>query len=325
MKNIIKGIILYKNKKIGVVLPLYNEETQIAKVVNTMPTFVDKIIIVDDKSTDETINVVMKLQSSNEKIILIKHETNLGCGGSIISGYKFLRDNYFDIGVRMDGDGQMDPEDLSSIIDPIIDDNVDYVKGNRFMTGEAYTKIPKVRYFGNAILSLLTKIVSGYWHIADSQSGYTACNDKVLKIIKWDAMYKRYGQPNDLLVKLNVENFSVRDVPVNSIYGVGEKSGLLIKKAIFTISWLLFKNFFWRLKEKYIIRDFHPLVFFYFLGFIFGILFLILSIRLSIILFGTGYIPPINALAAMFSFMSSSLFILFAMWFDMETNKELKR
>ena len=136
-------------------------------------------------------------------------------------------------------------------------------------------------------------------------------------------MYKRYGQPNDLLVKLNVENFSVKDVPVNPIYGVGEKSGIKIKKAIFTISWLLFKNFL-RLKEKYIIRDFHPLVFFYFLGFIFAIFFVFLSVRLLIIWHVVGYIPPINALVSMFSFMSSSLFILFAMWFDMETNKDLK-
>ena len=209
-----------------------------------MPDFVDAIIIVDDKSTDDTVIVVKELKTECEKIVLIQHENNLGCGGALASGYEYLRDNDYDIGVRMDGDGQMDPLDLKSIIDPIVENNIDYVKGNRFMTGKAFDKIPKVRYFRNAILSLLTKITSGYWHIADSQSGYTSCNSKVLKTIKWRQMYKRYGQPNDLLVKLNVENFSVKDVPVNPIYGVGEKSGIKIKKAIFTISWLLFKNFF---------------------------------------------------------------------------------
>ena len=177
----------------------------------------------------------------------------------------------------MDADGQMDPSELIHLIDPIIDHDIDYVKGNRFMTGEAYEKIPKIRYFGNAILSLFTKIISGYWHVSDSQSGYTCCNKKVLSTIDWDKMYKRYGQPNDLLVKLNVNNFSVRDVPVKPIYGVGERSGISIKKAIFTIGWLLFKNFFWRMKEKYIIRDFHPLVFFYFLGLSFWTLFVFLA------------------------------------------------
>ena len=315
---------MYKNKKIGIVLPAYNESTQIEKVINTLPSFVDEIVVVDDKSTDNTSIIVKSIMKDRNDVTLIEHKKNLGCGGALATGYSHLKMINVDVAIRMDGDGQMNPKELSSLIDPIINDNIDYVKGNRFMTGEAYSKIPKVRYFGNAILSLLTKIVSGYWHVADSQSGYTACNHKVLKIINWDTMYKKYGQPNDLLVKLNVNNFSVRDVPVDPIYGVGEKSGISVKKAIFSISWLLIKGFFWRLKEKYIIRDFHPLVFFYFLGFFFYALFILLSIRLCFIWYDTGFIPSINALASMFSFMSASLFILFAMWFDMESNKYLK-
>ena len=122
-------------------------------------------------------------------------------------------------------------------------------------------------YFGNAVLSLLTKIASGYWHVADSQSGYTAMNRNVLNTINWRFMYTRYGQPNHLLIMLNVFNFRVRDVPVIPVYGIGEKSGIKVKKVIFTLSWLLFKNFMWRMKEKYFIRDFHPLIFFYFFFF----------------------------------------------------------
>jgi hypothetical protein len=116
----------------------------------------------------------------------------------------------------------------------------------------------------------------------------------------------------------------VADVPVEPVYNVGERSGIKYKKIIFTIGWLLFKMFFWRMKEKYIIRDFHPLIFFYFFGWLFGILTMILFIRMFYSWYEIGHIPPINALAAMFSFMSSNLFILFAMWFDMEANKELK-
>jgi len=259
-----------------------------------------------------------------DKIVLIKHTINQGCGGALATGYKWARDNDFDLAVRMDGDGQMNPADLPALLDPVADGLADYAKGNRLFTGEAFQKIPTIRYFGNGFLSLFTKIASGYWNIADSQSGYTVINKKALAAIDWDRMYKRYGQPNDILVRLNVENFKVTDVPVEPVYNIGEKSGIRIHKVIFTIGWLLIKLFFWRMKEKYIIRDFHPLVFFYFLGFVFALSTLVLFLRVFIVWYLTGHIPAVNALAAMFSFMSSSQFSLFAMWFDMEANKYLK-
>jgi len=218
----------------------------------------------------------------------------------------------------------MAPEDMPALLDPVVEGKTDYSKGNRLFSGEAYKKIPKVRYFGNAFLSLFTKIASGYWHVADSQSGYTAINKKALKTIDWDQMYQWYGQPNDVLVRLNVNDFRVRDIPVTPVYDVGEKSGMKIRKVVFTIGWLLVRLFFWRMKEKYVIRDFHPLIFFYILGFFFSIVTIFLFIRMMYFWVLNGYIPPINALAAFFSFMSSSQFTLFAMWFDMETNKDLK-
>jgi hypothetical protein len=226
--------------------------------------------------------------------------------------------------VVMAGDGQMNPDDLPALLDPIVDDLADYSKGNRLFTGQAFQKIPTIRYLGNGVLSLLTKIASGYWNIADSQSGYTVINKKGLRTIDWDLMYKRYGQPNDILVRLNVENLRVTDIPVEPVYNVGERSGIRIKKVIFTISWLLGKLFLWRMKEKYIIRDFHPLVFFYFLGFTFFVCTVFLFVRVFLLWYLTGHIPSINALAAMFSFMSFSQFTLFAMWFDMEANRNLK-
>jgi len=313
---------MYKDKSIAVVIPAYNEEKLIKKVICTIPDYIDKIIIVDDKSSDRTIEIVEPL--INDKIVLLKHQKNQGCGGSLATGYKWARDNNFDLVVRMDGDCQMNPDDLPALLDPVVKDKADYSKGNRLFTGKAFQKMPPLRYLGNGFLSLLTKIVSGYWHIADSQSGYTVINKKVLHTIDWDKMYKRYGQPNDILVRLNVENFRVSDVPVEPIYNIGEKSGIKVKKVIFTIGWLLFKMFFWRMKEKYIIRDFHPLVFFYFLGFLFGFITICLFLRVFILWHFSGHIPSINALAAMFSFMSASQFTLFAMWFDMEANKNLK-
>ena len=315
---------MYKNKSIAAVIPAHNEETQISRVIDTMPDFVDLMIIIDDLSTDKTVQVVREYQKNSNRIELIRHETNKGVGGAIATGYKYARDNHFDVAVVMAGDGQMAPEDLPAILDPVAEDRADYSKGNRLFTGEAYQKIPKIRYFGNAFLSLLTKIASGYWHVADSQSGYTAINKKALKAIDWDKMYQWYGQPNDILVRLNVLNFKVADVPVEPVYNIGEKSGIKIQKVIFSISWLLIKMFFWRMKEKYIIRDFHPLVFFYFLGIFFAFIDIILFARLFILWGLTGQIPAINALAAMFAFIASSQFLLFAMWFDMEANKWLK-
>ena len=149
-------------------------------------------------------------------------------------------------------------------------------------------------------------------------------NSKVLNTLDWRFMYTRYGQPNHLLIMLNVLNFRVRDVPVKPIYGIGEKSGIKVKKVVFTLSWLLLKNFLWRMKEKYFIRDFHPLVFFYLFGFSFYLLTVVIFGRLFYRWWLIGSIPPINALSAMFAFMSASLFTLFAMWFDMEANKDLK-
>ena len=315
---------MLKNKIIGVVVPAHNEETQISAVIDTMPAFVDKIIIVDDCSDDNTVDVVNK-QLTNKKIILIKHKENQGVGAAIATGYKWAQKNAIDAAVVMAGDGQMDPNDLPAILRPVLEEGVDYTKGNRLFSGEAYKIIPKARYFGNAILSLFTKIASGYWHIADSQSGYTAIGKKALKTIPWDKMYKSYGQPNDLLVLLNVYNMRVRDIPIKPVYGVGEKSGIKIRKVVFTISWLLLKRFFWRVKEKYVIRNFHPLVFFYMFGIVFGLTSIVLFYRVFYFVFILEVdIPKVNALAAMFSFISSCQFILFAMWFDMESNKNLK-
>jgi glycosyltransferase involved in cell wall biosynthesis len=315
---------MYQEKTIAVIIPAYNESTQIAGVIKTIPAFVDHIVIVDDASTDETATTVDQLRQGYNKIVLLRHEVNQGCGGALATGYKWAKENNIDVTVRMDGDGQMPPEKLHAIIAPVAENRADYSKANRLFTGEAYKKMPKVRYFGNAFLSLMTKIASGYWHIADFQSGYTAINKYALHVIDWEKMYKRYGQPNDLLVRLNVFNLRVADIPVEPVYNVGEKSGISIKKVMFTISWLLIKMFLWRMKEKYIIRDFHPLIFFYGLGGVFGLLTALLFIRLFYFWIFTGHIPAINALAAMFSFMSANMFTLFAMWFDMETNKELK-
>jgi len=315
---------MFKGKSLCAVVPAHNEGTQIKQVIESMPAYVDKIVIIDDLSIDNTVSVVKENAKNDPKVILIKHQENQGVGGAIATGYLWAKENDFDMAVVMAGDGQMDPKNLPDLLDPVAENRTDYAKGNRLFTGEAYRKIPKVRYFGNAFLSLLTKIASGYWHVADSQSGYTVITKAALQTIDWRQMYRRYGQPNDLLVRLNLYNFKVMDVPVDPVYNVGEKSGIRIRKVAFTISWLLVKMFLWRMKEKYIIRDFHPLIFFYTLGGFFSIATIILFARVFLYWASFGNIPHINALAAFFSFISASQFTLFAMWFDMESNKHLK-
>jgi len=317
-------VTMYRNHRISVVVPAYNEESQITRVIETMPDIVDMIVIIDDCSKDNTAAVVREHPRTQlGKVTLLEHEINQGVGGAIASGYKWSRDNAYDIAVVMAGDGQMDPDDLPAILDPVVDDEADYTKGNRLVTGEAFKKIPKIRFFGNAALSLLTKIASGYWHVADSQTGYTAINLDALDTIDWDNMYKRYGQPNDLLVKLNVAGMRVVDVPIEPVYNVGEESGIKVRKVIFNIGALLFRLFFWRLKEKYIIRNFHPLVFFYAFGF-FGVgLSVILFFRLIILWIAQGAIPEITFLSWLFSFSLGFNSLFFAMWFDYEENKHL--
>jgi glycosyltransferase involved in cell wall biosynthesis len=315
---------MYKKNSIAVVVPAYNEETQIARVIETMPAIVDMIVIINDCSKDSTSSVVRQHQAyAAGQVTLIEHQTNQGVGGAIATGYKWVRDNGYDVAVVMAGDGQMHPDDLPAILDPVVDGQADYTKGNRLVTGEAFKKIPKIRFFGNSALSLLTKIASGYWHVADSQTGYTAINRSALEVIEWDRMYKRYGQPNDLLVKLNVAEMRVVDVPIEPVYNVGEKSGIKIRKVVFTIGSLLVRLFFWRLKEKYIIRNFHPLVFFYAFGFLGVGLSLLLFLRLIALWVWQGNVPEVTFLSWMFSFSLGFNSLFFAMWFDYAENKHL--
>jgi len=315
---------MYLEKKIAVVIPAHNEERLIGKVITTLPDYVDFIVVVDDCSRDRTAAVVQSLAAENKKIILLQHERNRGVGAATATGYKWTRDHAIDVSVIMNADFQMDPADLPRMLQPVCAGECDYTKGNRLFRGESWGMIPKHRYIGNSFLSFFTKIASGYWHIADSQSGYTAISLTALKAIDLDALYPQYGIPNDMLIRLNIASCRVRDVSVRPVYNVGEVSGIKIRKVTFAIPWMLTKGFFRRMLQKYVIQDFHPLIFFYFLGLLFFFFTIILSIRMVVYLNIDGHLPPINTLAAMFSFMSSSLFTLFAMWFDMEYNKDLK-
>ncbi len=315
---------MYLEKTIAVVVPAYDEEKLIACTIESVPDLVDKIIIVNDASTDHTGEIVKQLAENNPKLFLIDHKENQGVGGAIITGYKAARDAEIDVTVVMAGDAQMDPKDIIPIIKPVADGSADYSKGNRLFHGDAWRMIPHYRYLGNSFLSLMTKIASGYWHIADSQSGYTAISLLALRKLNLDNIYKRYGMPNDILIRLNQLDFRVRDVHIRPVYNVGERSGIRLMQVIPKISWILFKGFWRRLIYKYVIKDFHPLVFFYFLSFFLLTISMPLTIRLFFVWSIKGNIPDINAMALIFTLITGLQTLFFGMWFDMDYNKDLK-
>lgn len=315
---------MYKEKTVAVVVPAYNEEKLIAKTITSVPDVVDRIIVVNDASTDRTGEIVEEMAKEDSRIFQMEHNVNQGVGGAIVTGYKRARDLEMDITVVMAGDAQMDPRDFLNIIEPIATGNADYTKGNRLFYGDAWNMIPHYRYLGNSFLSLMTKIASGYWNIADSQSGYTAISLIALRRVKLDKIYKRYGMPNDLLIKLNQHDFRVKDVHIRPVYNVGEKSGIRLVEVIPKITWLLFKGFWQRLFKKYVIKDFHPLIFFYLLSLFLLVASVPLTIRLFYIWALTGDIPDMNAMALVFTLISGLQTLFFGMWFDMEYNKNLK-
>jgi glycosyltransferase involved in cell wall biosynthesis len=312
---------MLEQKSIAVVIPAHDEEKLIGETISGIPDFVDRIIVVDDRSSDGTASVVEALD--DHRVELIRHGRNEGVGAAIVTGYKRARDEGIAVTAVMAGDNQMDPDDLQTLVEPVARGDVDYAKANRLFTGQAWDLIPRTRYLGNAVLSLLTKVASGYWHVADSQTGYTAISLEYLELIDLDRIYRGYGMPNDMLVHLNIWNARVRDFPSRPIYNVGERSGIRLRKVVPRISWLLLKGFFFRMREKYVIRDFHPLVFFYFLGFLMTTLGLALGIvEVVLRLMGNAITTPTIVLVALL-LISGSQFMLFAMWFDMESNKDL--
>ncbi|MBN2305378.1 MAG: glycosyltransferase family 2 protein [Anaerolineae bacterium] len=314
---------MYKDHSIGVVVPAYNEEILIRPTLKGMPDYVDAIIVVDDCSKDSTAGVIQQIAAEDPRVVHILHDVNRGVGGSISTGYIWCRENDVDIAVVMAGDNQMHPDDLPALLDPVVADRTDYSKGNRLVTGEAWQTIPRVRYLGNSALSFLTKIASGYWHVADSQTGYTALNKKALRLLPIEDIFPRYGMPNDFLVTLNIYNMRVMDVPVRPVYGE-EKSGINIRKIIFTLSFLLLRLFVKRMVQKYIIRDFHPLILFYIWGVLLLLLDIPLVLRFFYLWYQQGAAPEITLLMLLFSTISGLQLLLFAMLFDMEANQDLK-
>ena len=313
---------MYKEKTIAVVVPAYNEEKFIGRVISTMPTYVDKIIVVDDGSGDRTSEIAKSFEDS--RIILLRHEANRGVGAAIATGYRRALEEDADIVAVMAGDAQMDPEYLPELLDPVVEGSADYTKGNRLLSPDFRKNMPKFRFFGNSILSFLTKVSSGYWHVMDTQNGYTAISKKALSLLDLDDIYPRYGYCNDILVKLNVFKVKVKDVEIPAVYGE-EKSKIKLPKYTISLSYLLIKKFFWRLNEKYVKRDFHPLVLFYMVGLILAPLGFILGLEVIYYRITAHAVSIPTVILTALLLITGIQFILFAMLFDMEENRMEQR
>ncbi|MEK9569887.1 MAG: glycosyltransferase family 2 protein [Paracoccaceae bacterium] len=314
---------MIETKTLCVIVPAYNEEKLLPVTIMTMPTFVDRIVIVNDCSTDNTKNIADEFSANEGRVEVIHHNVNKGLGQSLIDGYLYALTHNFDIVAVMAGDNQMSPDDLPRVVSPIARGQADYVKGNRLLRDDVVFRMPRHRYIGNAVLTLLTKFATGYWRIIDPQCGYTAISHKALSQIPIEQMIKGYGYNAHILNMLNLNNFKVTDVEVEPVYGE-EKSKIKLKNYIPTVSKLLLRLFAKRMVHKYLIRDFHPLVLLYLFS-IFNTIFvaLPLAVRFIYIYISLGIAPQTTLIIFSFSSMMATFGLLFAMWMDMEDNRRL--
>ncbi|MCM1567413.1 MAG: glycosyltransferase [Dehalobacter sp.] len=313
-----KNFGIFNMYKIGIVVPSYNEELLIGETIRGIPNYVDKIFIIDDCSKDKTPKIIEEM--TDPRIVNIRHEVNKGVGAAIVTGYKRALEDEMDIVAIMAGDNQMDPDQLPRLLIPIIEGKADYTKGNRLISKDFRKGMSKWRSFGNFILTMLTKIASGYWGVTDPQNGYTAISRQALEALDLDAIYTYYGYCNDMLVKLNTYGMRTIDIPMPSRYG-REKSKIKYSRYIRKVSPMLFRGFLWRLKTKYILLDFNPLVLFYAASMLmvpFGIIFSAYIVIEKILHQPVSQNFPL--LAAFITLMGLQ-FLMFAMLFDMQADK----
>lgn len=243
---------MYKGLKLSIVIPAYNEQKLIVDTVKGVPAYVDRIIVVDDGSKDKTAEIVKKMQKNNKRIELILHVVNKGLGSAIVTGYKKSLADGFDATIVVGGDNQMDLKELPTFLEPIVNKEADYVKGNRFLN-ESWRLMPFPRLLGNVVLSAIEKPATGYWKIFDSHDGYTVINKRALKAVNWDDAWTGYAYNVDFLARLNVVGMKAIDVPRQAIYLPGERqSQIKILKYMLMAIPLIIRTFLWRIRKKYL-------------------------------------------------------------------------
>jgi glycosyltransferase involved in cell wall biosynthesis len=313
---------MYKKKKIAVVVPAMNEEVLLPLTLEGIPDYVDRIIVIDDGSSDKTAAIADKFSKRSKRYTAIHHQVNQGLGQSLIDGYlKSLEEEGIDYTAVMAGDNQMHPDDLHLLLDEIINRDLDYVKGNRLLQPDVIEKMPRYRLLGNSLLTILTKFATGYYYIMDPQCGYTVIKNTALAKIPIEKMKRGFGYNADILCMLNIQGCRVDDVEIRPVYGE-EQSKIKLGRYIPEVSWLLVRLFFRRLWKRYIVRDFNPLVLFYGFGFLmFFFVVIPLLIRFLVLYNRYGLAPQTTLIILVFVFSFSFQSFLFAIWMDMDYNK----
>jgi glycosyltransferase involved in cell wall biosynthesis len=238
---------MFRGHRIAVVVPAYNEAPKIARTLRSIPGFVDHVIVVDDGSSDGTGRVAGRSQRRGLEVVT--HPRNRGVGAAIATGYARAHAAGADVTAVMAGDSQMDPADLTPLVAAVVADQADYVKGNRFAWPGVVRVMPASRLFGNVVLSLLTRVATGYAQIFDSQCGYTAANRRALAAVLSGPLFARYGYPNDLLARLAAEEARVMDLPVRPVYGPQWRSGIRVLRVIAPLCFVLARALAARLRR----------------------------------------------------------------------------
>lgn len=240
---------------VAVVIPCYKVLAHIEPVITAIPSFVKKIYVIDDKCPEKSGQWVQE-NINDPRVCVLFHDVNQGVGGAVMTGYQAAADNGMDIVVKIDGDGQMDPELIRKFTAPIERGEADYTKGNRFYRLESLQDMPYARLFGNAVLSFITKLSSGYWNIMDPTNGYTAIHTSIIRELPLEKISRRYFFESDMLFRLGTVRAVVRDIPMHAIYA-DEVSNLKIHKVIPEFLWNHGKRLLKRYTYLYWLRDFN--------------------------------------------------------------------
>ncbi len=238
---------------IAVVIPSYRVTRHILGVIESIGPEVLRIYVVDDKCPDNSGEFV-RANCQDPRVVVIFHEQNQGVGGAVMSGYRAAIQDGMTVIVKVDGDGQMDPRLIPEFVAPILNGEADYTKGNRFFDLEQISAMPPVRLFGNAVLSLMTKLSSGYWDLFDPTNGYTAIHADAARHLPFHKISQRYFFETDMLFRLNTINAAVVDVPMDASYG-DEVSNLKISKIITEFLFKHVRNFGKRVFYNYYLRN----------------------------------------------------------------------
>lgn len=247
---------MFNNQKTAIVIPTYKAAAHLEDVIRGLPGMIDHIIVVDDKCPQNTGKIAVEMQKTDPRLVVLFHEVNQGVGGAVVTGYKKALELGCEIVVKMDSDDQMDPVYLPDLINPIVENQAGYTKGNRFVDFKALRAMPGFRLFGNSVLSFLVKACSGYWNLMDPTNGYTAISSSTLQKINLDKLSKRFFFETDMLIRLNIQNTVIKDVPIPARYG-SEQSTLSIRNTMIRFPFLLLKGLTKRFILKYLIYDFN--------------------------------------------------------------------